>query len=133
MPPELEPFVLAIVVGLCFAWVVALRAMLRIATTWQRVWVWVVTAAGLSAGIGYAALIAKDLGGAPRTIMGTVESLGIVGDRARDPSYTVVVNGTGYWLKRADYQKLQIGHHIRGRAGAAFNTLQRVEVLPQSP
>ncbi len=38
----------------------------------------------------------------------------------------------GPWMIQK-LRELQIGQHIRGRAGAAFNTLQRVEVLPQSP
>ncbi len=133
MVRELEPFVFAIVVALVSAWIVACRVILRVGERWQKVWVWVATIAVMSAGLGYAALIVTDLFGPPKTVTGAVQSLGTFGDPKSGSAYQVVVNGSSYWVKAADYGKLQIGQRIRGQAGAAFNFLQRVEVLPASP
>jgi len=129
MPREIEPFVLAIVVALAVAWVVAVRVILRIGDKGQKIWVWLVTLCGAAAALGFVSMIVADLVAPPRTITGTVQSLGDVTDRKTVPVYSVVVSGTTYGIRRTDYQKLQIGERIRGQAGAAFNFLQRVEVF----
>jgi hypothetical protein len=133
MPPEVEPFVLAVVVALTSAWIFAFRVILRIGERWQNVWVSLVTVVVVTAALGFAAVITMDLLGRPRTITGTVESLGNATDRKKVSAYKLVVDGTTYWARRADYEKLQIGERIRGKAGAIFNFLRRVEVLPTSP
>jgi len=129
MPREIEPFVLAIVVALAAAWIVAVRVILRIGEKRQKIWVWVVTVCGAAAAFGFASMIVADLVAPPRTITGTVQSLGDVTDRKTVPAYRVVVSGTSYGIRRTDYEKLQIGERIRGQAGATFNFLQRVEVF----
>jgi hypothetical protein len=129
MPREIEPFVLAIVVALAVAWIVAVRVILRVGEKGQKIWVWVVTVCGAAVACGFAAMIVADLVEPPRTITGTVQSLGDVTDRNTSPAYSVVVSGTTYGIRRTDYQKLQIGERIRGQAGATFNFLQRVEVF----
>jgi len=133
MPPEVEPFVLAVVVALASAWIFAFRVILRIGEKWQNVWVSLVTAVVVTAALGIAALITADLLGRPRTISGTVQSLGDATDRMKVPAYKVVVDGTTYWARRGDCEKLQVGERIRGQAGASFNFLRRVEVLPTPP
>lgn len=132
MPPEVEPFALAVDVALTSAWVFAFRVILRIGEKWQNVWVSLVTVVVVTAGLGFAALITMDLVGRPRTITGTVQSLGNATDQKKAPAYKLVIDGTTYWARRADYEKLQIGERIRGQAGATFNFLRRVEVLPTS-
>jgi hypothetical protein len=127
MPREIEPFVLAVVVALAAAWIVAVRVILRIGEKGQKVWVWLVTLCGAAAAFGFAAMIVADLVEPPRTITGTVQSLGDATDRKTVPAYSVVVSGTRYGIRRTDYEKLQIGERIRGQAGATFNFLQRVE------
>jgi hypothetical protein len=133
MPPEVEPFILAVVVALAAAWVLAFRLILRVGEPRQKFWVSLVTVLVIVAALGFVALITTDLVGRPRTIAGTVQSLGGATDRKNVPTYSIVVNGTTYWLRRTDYEKLQIGERIRGQAGAAFNFLRRVEVLPAAP
>jgi hypothetical protein len=129
MPYEIEPFVLAVVVALASAWLIAVRVILRVGERGQRVWVWLVTlAVGIAAG-GFGAMIVADLVEPPRTITGMIQSLGDFRDRKNAPAYSVVVNGTTYWVRQTDYGKLQVGERIRGQAGAAFNFLRRVEVL----
>lgn len=133
MPPEVEPFVLAVVVALASAWMLAFRTIVRIGEKWQKVWVSLVTVVVVTAAVGFTALLATDLLGRPRTITGTVQSLGDRPDGTSVPAYKVVVDGTTYWTRRADYEKLQVGARVRGQAGAAFNFLRRVETLPASP
>ncbi len=133
MPPEVEPFVLAVVVALASAWIFAFRVILRVGEKWQNVWVSLVTVAVVSVALGFGALITTDLVGRPRTITGVVQSLGTVADRTQVPTYKVVVDGTTYWARRADHEKLQVGERIRGQAGARFNFLRRVDPLPTSP
>jgi hypothetical protein len=137
MPPEVEPFVLAVVVALASAWIVAFRVIVRVGEKGQNAWVSLVTVMVVTAALGFSALVARDLLGRPRTITGTVQSLGNAVERAADrkklPAYKVVVNGTTYWARRADYERLQVGERIRGQAGASFNFLRRVDVLPASP
>jgi NO-binding membrane sensor protein with MHYT domain len=129
MPHEIEPFVLAVVVALASAWLIAVRVILRVGEKRQRVWVWLVTLVVAIAAVGFGAMIVTDLVEPPRTITGMIQSLGDFKDRKNVPAYKVVVNGTTYWAKKTDYEKLQVGERIRGQAGATFNFLERVEVL----
>jgi hypothetical protein len=132
MPPEVEPFVLAVVIALASAWIFTFRVILKVGEKWQNVWVSLVTVAVVTAALGIAALITTDLVGRPRTITGTVQSLGTVADR-KVPAYKVVVDGTTYWARRADHEKLQVGERIRGQAGASFNFLRRIDPSPTYP
>jgi hypothetical protein len=129
MPHEIEPFVLAVVMALAAAWLVAVRVILRVGEHGQKIWVWLVTLCGAAAACGFAAMIVADLVEPPRTITGTVQSLGDTTDRKTVSAYRVVIGGTSYGIRRTDYEKLQIGERIRGQAGATFNFLQRVEVV----
>ena len=129
MPREIEPFVLAIVLALASAWLVSVRVILRVGEKGQKIWVWLVTLCGAAAAFGFTAMIVMDLVGPPRTITGTVQSLGDSTDRKSVPAYKVVVGGTTYGVRQTDYEKLQVGERVRGQAGATFNFLQRVEVL----
>ena len=133
MPPEVEPFVLVVVVALATAWIFAFRVILKVGETRQNVWVSLVTIVVIAAALGFAALVTTDLLGRPRTITGTVQSLGTDTDRKTVPAYKVVVDGTTYWARRADHEKLQVGERIRGQAGASFNFLRRIDPLPTSP
>jgi len=130
MPREVELFILIVVLSLAVAWVAALRVILKIAAGWQKTWVWLVTVVIVAAALGCAALVAADQFMPPRTITGTVRALGDGPDRRNVPAYTVVLEGGTYWVRRADYEKLQIGERIRGRAGATLNFLERIEVIP---
>jgi hypothetical protein len=130
MPREMEPFVIAVVLVLTAAWAAALGVILRAGERGQRVWTWCFSLAVIGAALGFSALIVLDAVRPPRTITGTVQSMGDAGDAGNDASYTVVVNGRTYALRRADLQKLQVGERIRAEAGAVFNFLQRVEPLP---
>lgn len=132
MPPEVEPFVLVVVLALASAWVFAFRVILRVGEPRQKIWLSLVTVLVVVAAIGFVALITMDLFGRPRTVTGTVQSLAGAADRKNVPTYSIVVDGTTYGLRRSDYEKLQIGERIRGQAGAAFNFLRRVEVFPAS-
>jgi glucan phosphoethanolaminetransferase (alkaline phosphatase superfamily) len=129
MPHEIEPFVLAVVVALTSAWLIAVRVILRVSEKWQRVWVWLVTLVVAIAAVGFVAMIVMDLVAPPRMITGMIQSLGDSAERKNVPAYRVVVNGTAYWVRQTDYQKLQVGERIRGQAGATFNFLQRIEVV----
>jgi hypothetical protein len=129
MPHEIEPFVLAVVVALASAWLIAARVILRVGEKRQRVWVWLVTLVVAIAAVGFGAMIVTDLVAPPRMITGMIQSLGDPADRKNVPAYRVVVNGTTYWVRQTDYQKLQVGERIRAQAGATFNFLQRVEVV----
>jgi len=129
MPREIEPFVLAIVLALASAWLVSVRVILKVGEKGQKIWVWLVTLCGGAAAVGFAAMIVMDLVEPPRTITGTVQSLGDSTDRKSVPVYKVVVGGATYGVRQADYEKLQVGERVRGQAGATFNFLQRVEVV----
>ena len=129
MPREVELFILMVVLGLAAAWVAALRAILNIAENHQKAWVWLVTAVIVGAALGCAALVAADRFLPPRTITGTVRALGDGPDRNNVLAYTVVLEGGTYWVRRADYDKLQVGERIRGQAGATLNFLERIEVI----
>ncbi len=130
MPREVELFIVMVVLSLAVAWVAALRVILKIAEGWQKTWVWLVTVVIVTAALGCAALVAADQFMPPRTITGTVRALGDGPDRRNVAAYTVVLEGGTYWVRRADYEKLQIGERIRGRAGATLNFLERIEVIP---
>jgi len=130
MPSEVELFVVAVVLSLAAAWVAAFRVVLRIAQGGQRTWAWLVTVVIVAGALGCAALVAADRFMPPRTITGTVRALGDGPDRNSVLAYTVVLDGRTYWVRRADYSKLQIGERIRGQAGATLNFLDRIEVLP---
>ncbi len=130
MPREVEWFVVAVVVSLAAAWVAALRVLSTIAEGGQRIWLWLVTPVIAGTALGCAALVAADHVMPPRAITGTVRGLGDGPDRNNVLAYTVLLNGSTYWVRRADYNRLQIGEHIRGRAGATLNFLERIEVVP---
>ncbi len=130
MPREVEWFVVIVVVSLAAAWVMAFRVILTIAEGGQRIWLWLVTAVIAGASLGCAGLVAADHFMPQRTITGTVRALGDGPDRNSVLAYTVLLDGSTYWVRRADYNRLQIGERIRGRAGAALNFLERIEVIP---
>ena len=130
MPREVELFILTVVLTLAAAWVAAFRVILKIAEGRQRTWVWLVTVVIVTAALGCAALVAADRFMPQRTITGTVRALGDGPDRNSVLAYTVVVDGGTYWVRRADYNRLQIGERIRGQAGATLNFLERIEVIP---
>lgn len=130
MPREVEWFVVFVVVSLAGAWVAALRVILTIAEGGQRVWLWLITAVIACASLGCAGLVAADHFMPPRTITGTVRALGDGPDRNSVLAYTVLLDGSTFWVRRDDYNKLQIGERIRGRAGATLNFLERIEVIP---
>jgi hypothetical protein len=130
MPREMEFFIVVVVLSLTAAWVAAFRVILKIAESRQRAWAWFVTALIVGGALGCAALVAADRFMPPRTITGTVRALGDGPDRNSVLAYTVVLDGSTYWVRRADYTKLQIGERIRGQAGAALNFLDRIEVMP---
>ena len=129
MPREMELFVVAVIVGLAAAWVTAVRVTLRIAEKSQRVWVWAVTVGVITLAVGCAAVVAIDRFMPPRIITGTVQALGDGPDRRNVLAYTVVLEGGTYWVRRGDYDKLQIGERIRGQAGAALNFLDHIEIV----
>lgn len=130
MPREMEFFIVMVVLSLTAAWVAAFRVILKIAESRQRAWAWFATALIVGGALGCAALVAADRFMPPRTITGTVRALGDGPDRNSVLAYTVVLDGSTYWVRRADYTKLQIGERIRGQAGAALNFLDRIEVMP---
>jgi hypothetical protein len=130
MPRELELFILIVVLSLAAAWLAAFCVILEIAERRQRAWVWLVTVVIVTVALGCAALVAADRFMPPRTITGTVRALGDGSDRNSVLAYTVVVDGGTYWVRRADYNRLQIGERIRGQTGAALNFLERIEVIP---
>lgn len=130
MPREVEWFVVFVVLSLAGAWVAALRVILTIAEGGQRVWLWLITAVIAGASLGCAGLVAADHFMPPRTITGTVRALGDGPDRNSVLAYTVLLDGSTFWVRRDDYNKLQIGERIRGRAGATLNFLERIEVIP---
>jgi hypothetical protein len=130
MPREAELFVVTVALSLAAAWVAAFRVIVRVAEGPQRIWVWLVTVVIVAGSLGCAALVAADRLMPPRTITGTVRALGDGPDRNAVLAYTVVLDGRTYWVRRADYRRLQIGEHIRGQAGATLNFLDRIEVLP---
>jgi hypothetical protein len=130
MPREVEWFVVIVVVSLAAAWVAAFRLILTIAEGGQRIWLWLATAVIAGASLGCAGLVAADHFMPPRTITGTVRALGDGPDRNNVLAYTVLLDGSTYWVRRADYTRLQIGERIRGQAGATLNFLERIEVLP---
>lgn len=130
MPREMELFIVVVVVILAAAWVAAFRVIVKIAEPRQRAWAWFVTVLIAAGALGCAALVAADRLMPPRTITGTVRALGDGPDRNSVLAYTVVLDGRTYWVRRADYAQLQIGERIRGRAGAALNFLDHIEVMP---
>ena len=130
MPREVEWFVVFVVVSLAGAWVAAFRVILTIAEGGQRIWLWLVTALIAGAALGCAALVAADHFMPPRTITGTVRGLGDGPDRNSALAFTVLLDGSTFWVRRDDYNRLQIGERIRGRAGATLNFLERIEVIP---
>ena len=130
MPPEMEPFVIAIVLALAGAWLIALTVILRVGERGQRIWAWCFSVLIVGGALGFSALVVLDVTRPARAVTGTVQSVGDLAEPRGLASDVVVIDGRPYGVRRADLQKLQVGEHIRGQAGALFDFLQRVETLP---
>ena len=130
MPPEAEPFLVAVVLALAAAWAAALRVMLRIGSRGQPIGACGASALVVGGALGFCALVVLDATRPPRAITGTVESVGDPGESRGLASDVVVIDGRTYGVRRRDLEKLQVGEKVRGQTGALFDFLQRVDAAP---